>query len=314
MKSIVLDLGGTNIKTAIVQREKTYKISSIPFSSKTDFNITIQKITSRINLLINGLQGGINEINGIGLSIPGIVNIDENRVISINKKHDGAIDFDFNGWVKSHWNLPLVMDNDARAALIGEWKYGAGKGYEHIVMLTLGTGVGGAAMINGKLMYGKHFQAGCLGGHFTINFKGRQCTCGNIGCVESEASAWVLPELIRKSRYFSKKNMDSRAPDFKRFFELYEEKDLLAVDVIHHCRDAWAAGIISLIHAYDPEIVILGGGIMESGEYLLPYFQEWVDQLAWTPMEKVRIMKAQNINTSALLGLGYMLNSKNDNF
>ena len=310
MKSIVLDLGGTNIKIAIVQREQVYNISTIPFSSKTDFSITMQKITSHINLLMNDLKGGINDINGIGLSIPGIVNIKENRVISINKKHEGAIEFDFNEWMKNHWDLPLVMDNDARAALVGEWKFGAGQGYDHIVMLTLGTGVGGAAMINGKLIYGKHFQAGCLGGHFTINFKGRQCTCGNIGCVESEASSWILPELIRENGHFPNKLADQQIPDFKKLFDLYEKKDPLALEIIHHCRKAWAAGIISLIHAYDPEIVIVGGGIMDSGEYLLPYFQEKVDQLAWTPMEKVKISKAKNINSSALLGLGYMLNGK----
>jgi glucokinase len=258
------------------------------------------------------LEDGINEINGIGLSIPGIVNINEKRVISINKKHEGAIEFDFNGWVKSQWDLPLVMDNDARAALNGEWKFGAGKGYNHIVMVTLGTGVGGAAMINGRLIYGKHFQAGCLGGHFTVNFKGRQCTCGNTGCVESEASSWVLPDLIRESRYFSNNLIEQGIPDFKKLFELYRERDPLATDIIHHCRDAWTAGIISLIHAYDPEIVILGGGIMDSGESLLSFFQNKVDMLAWTPMEKVKIVKAHNINTSALLGLGYMLNDKTE--
>ncbi|MCF8346472.1 MAG: ROK family protein [Bacteroidales bacterium] len=310
MKSIVLDLGGTNIKNAIVQNDQLDHVSSFPFSSKTDFNVTMQNMTTEVDSLINSLPGGIQEINGIGLAIPGIVNVHDNRVISINKKHEEAIEFDFNGWVKKHWDLPLVMDNDARAALIGEWKYGAGQGYNHIVMVTLGTGVGGAAMINGRLIYGKHFQAGCLGGHFIINFRGRPCTCGNVGCVESEASGWVLPELTRKSRYFSKS--DKRIPDFKELFERYQAKDPLAMDVIHHCRDAWSAGIISLIHAYDPEIVIIGGGIMESGEYFLSHFQEKVDKLAWTPMENVKIVKAQNINASALLGLGYMLKGVTD--
>ena len=263
MKSIAFDLGGTNIKAGLLENGKILEWVGISISPDTDFSEHMKKVTSQINTIIDWLGQGTHEISGIGLAMPGIIDIHQHKVISINKKHEGAVHFNFNEWMSENWSLPLIMDNDARAALVGEWQYGSGKGYNHIVMITLGTGVGGAAMMDGQLIYGKHYQAGCLGGHFTINFHGKECTCGNIGCVESEASSGALGDLVRQHQLFSEKYKEGeQLPDFKRLFELYENKDPLAEDVINHCLNAWSAGIISLIHSYDPEIVIVFIGVI----------------------------------------------------
>src|SRR3990170_7444612 len=106
------------------------------------------------------------------------------------------------GWAMERWGVPLVLENDARAALVGEWQYGAGKDCDNVVLITLGTGVGTAALINGKLLHGKHFLAGSLGGHMSINLHGDVCNCGNLGCVESEASTWALQKLVTRDRNF----------------------------------------------------------------------------------------------------------------
>ena len=92
--------------------------------------------------------------------------------------------------LKQNWNVDFFIDNDARLAAVGEWKYGAGKDTDNLVVMTIGTGIGTSVIMNGKLLRGKHFQAGCLGGHFSVKYNGSMCTCGNSGCVEAYASTW----------------------------------------------------------------------------------------------------------------------------
>ncbi len=200
------------------------------------------------------------------------------------------------------------MENDARAALVGEWQYGAGKDYNDIVMITLGTGVGGAAMIDGHLLYGKHYQAGCLGGHFTVNYDGNRCTCGNVGCVEAEASSWNLSKLLEEHPDLTDiSGNDGERIDFEQLFHLYEKGYGTAGDFIRHCTKVWSAGIVSMIHAYDPELVIISGGIMNSKQHILPFIRDWVDRYAWTPGGCVRVEAATSTANTALLGLSHLI-------
>src|SRR6478736_1146438 len=99
--------------------------------------------------------------------------------------------------------MPLALENDANAALAGGWQYGAGRGFQSVVLMTLGTGVGTSAVVDGVPLRGQHGQAGCLGGHVTVNIDGERCVCKNIGCVESEASTWALPTHARRDPDFA---------------------------------------------------------------------------------------------------------------
>jgi glucokinase len=195
-------------------------------------------------------------------------------------------------------------------ALLGEWQYGAGRAYNNLVMVTLGTGIGSAVLINGLLLKGKHFQAGNLGGHFVVNHRGTRCTCGNIGCVEAEASTWRLPSLLKEHSLFSKSSMkDEKALDFKTLFRHADNNDLVAKEVLDHCLSVWAAGIITMIHAFDPELIILSGGIMKSATVILPVLQEKVNQHAWTPWGKVKLVEARYPDSAALYGAEYLVRS-----
>ncbi len=308
MTTICIDLGGTIVKGGIFSEGNMVESGSIPSRSGGDFSLTMTMINDFILGLLTRSGTDIKKIKGIGLSIPGIVNVKQNKVLSINKKHEGAIRYDFNKWADKQFETRIVMENDARAALVGEWQYGAGRGYDNIVMMTLGTGVGGAAMINGELLYGKHYQAGCLGGHFTINYQGDICTCGNIGCVEAEASSWKLEQLITNYPDLNHKvSHEIEKTDFKKLFELYAKGDKSTEKIINHCLKVWSSGIVSLIHAYDPELVILGGGIMKSKDYILPFIREWVEKHAWTPSEQVKIKVAQFSSSPALIGMNHLV-------
>jgi glucokinase len=179
-----------------------------------------------------------------------------------------------------------------------------------LVMVTLGTGVGSAVLMDGKLLYGRHFQAGNLGGHFTVNYRGYPCTCGNVGCVEAEASTWRLPSLLKSHPGFEHSSLvPEHVLDFETLLRHSDAGDAVAEEILEHCIAVWSAGIITMIHAFDPEKVILGGGVMHAAGRILPALQEQVDRFAWTPWGKVALLQARNLRTAALHGADYLIRS-----
>jgi len=311
MKTIALDLGGTRLKLSLVADGKVIAETILPAFSDNGLIPRLKSIEEAVSLMLAGMKMEVSQLTGVGISIPGIVDTKQMRVLSINKKFIDVTGFDFNKWTEETWGIPVHLENDARAALIGEWQYGAGKGCDDLVLVTIGTGIGGAAMIEGKLLQGRHFQAGCLGGHFTINMHGSECTCGNVGCVEAEASTWKLPGLLRNHPGFAQsKASEAGLLDFETLFALAEQGDQTCIDVMNHCLDAWSAGIVTMIHAYDPEMVIIGGGVMKSEKIILPYIRQKVAQHAWTPWGRVKIESAHFTDQAGMLGIAYLLENK----
>jgi len=308
--TIAVDLGGTIVKIGLLKDGQLIDRSEIVAQSASGLRAQLPDLERAIDhiLLSNQLQR--KEILGIGFSFAGLVDSSKNRILSTNQKYDDGPDIDLVEWARLKWNCPLFAENDARMALLGEWQYGAGKDCSDLVMVTLGTGIGSAVLINGQLLKGKHFQAGNLGGHFVVNHQGSLCTCGNIGCVESEASTWRLPSLLKEHPEFSKSGIrNEKVLDFKALFQHAQNNDRVAKEVLEHCLSAWAGGIITMIHAFDPEIMILSGGIMKSSSILLPALQENVNQLAWTPWGKVKLVEAQFPDSAALYGADYLVRS-----
>ena len=310
MYSIGIDLGGTVIKTGLVQDGKI-----IDFYSFERFISLSRGIMSNLSYVEDAIDSLLDENNilpsqlsGIGLAFPGIVNPVDNIIVATNLKYDDAKNFVFPAWVQNRWKTSCYMDNDARAATLGEWQYGVGCGYDNLVMVTFGTGIGTGVVLDGRPLYGKHFQAGSLGGHFVVDYRGRRCSCGNSGCVEAMASSSFLAEIIREDATLSAECREQADRyDFARLFALWREGDADALAICNKCMDVWAAGIVSYIHAYDPEIVILGGGVMQSGDIILPGLQKRVDALAWQPSGKVRLVASELGDKAAILGTAYKL-------
>lgn len=309
-KTIAVDLGGTRIKAGIVSNgEVLGSVYAEAFSDK-GLIARLPVVEESIDHLMDKLKISAEEISGLGISIPGIVDTAEMKLLSVNKKFSDAVGFDFRSWALRKWGKPVFLENDARCALLGEWQHGAGKGSDNLVMFTFGTGVGGAAIIEGKLLRGRHFMAGCLLGHITINYHGENCNCGNIGCVESEASSWRLPSMAREHALFPASMLSgSDIIDYRLIFECAGKGDMLSNVLVTRSLEAWSAGIINSIHAYDPERVIIGGGIMRSQNVILPFIREKVHRHAWTPWGKVEIEAAQFPDEAALYGLDYLVNS-----
>jgi len=306
--AIVMDIGGTKIKLGLVKDDKIICTRSIDAESANGLKEKLPVIEKLVDEMLLDQNVSSSAVAGVGISIPGIVDSKQKKVLSIDNKFNDVVDMNLSEWVNNTWHTNLEMENDARCALIGEWKYGKGNGSDNVVLMTIGTGVGSSAVIEGKVLRGKHFQAGCLGGHFTVNIKGQQCNCGNKGCVEVEASTWNIERIAKTSESFSSSVLSKENMlDFESIFRCAKHGDALAIQLRDHCLNVWSAAAVNLIHAYDPEILVIGGGVMASADEIIPYIQKKTDEHAWTPWGKVKVVAAENINSAALLGAAYLV-------
>jgi glucokinase len=304
MITIAADLGGTKVKLGIMMDGKVAQQASMPALSHEGLSRRLPAIAEEIDRLLASLGLDCRQCDVLGLTFPGLVDADANRVRATYGKWDDAPGLDLEAWAKARFSLPLVMENDTRLALFGEWRAGAGVGCNNLVLVTLGTGLGTSAVIEGKLLTGVHGQAGVLGGHFSTNRQGARCTCGNIGCAEAEASTWALARLAEKHPEFEASALRSRGNvDFGAIFELARQGDSCAMQLKTHAIAVWAQMMVNLIHAYDPERIILGGGIAAGAEDFFDDLKAAILSHAHTPWGKVDIVVGRLGSSAALLGL-----------
>lgn len=307
----VIDFGGTNIKLALVKDSKIIISSSIAAESNKGIVPKLSQVKECISLMLQNKNLQFKHLNAVGIATPGIVDSVGNKIMSINSKYADAVDVDFNKWCDEAFSCPVVMDNDANLALLGETSYGCAKGCENAVLLTIGTGLGTAALIEGRLLHGKHFQAGCLGGHFIIDFQGRDCSCGGKGCAETLGGSKELAKFAPLIEGFSESRLaEEKQINMEVLINLMKQKDEFCVNLFDRMMEIYAASIVNLIHAYDPEVIILSGGVMKSKEDILPGLIKKVHSRAWTPWGKVEFKVAENPDSSVLLGLEAMIQRK----
>lgn len=306
MYYVGIDLGGTVIKIGLVSEGKVLDTARLDADSGSGLASRLSPMKEAVDTLLAKHCVTPSSLGGVSLAFPGIVDVAGAKAAGTNAKYDDAPELDLRSWVRECWNVEFAMDNDARAAAVGEWLYGAGRGCRNMVMMTIGTGIGTGVVLDGHLLYGHNNCAGSLGGHLIVDYKGRRCTCGNIGCVEAHGSSFFLPEIMKDlsgvSEQFAE---DPSNRNFRTLFEKYRKGDPEAVTVVESCMDVWAYGIVNYVHAYDPEIVVMGGGVMKSSDIILPYVREKVASLAWQPGDKVRIVASESGDDAALLSADY---------
>ena len=299
-----IDLGGTIVKLGLVRNGKILAKTTVGADSQAGLDHMMGPIGEASDRLL-ALTGTV-DLSGVTLAFPGIVDGRINRAVSTNAKYNDAPKVDLESWVKEKYHVPFAMDNDARMALVGEWIHGAGRGAENMVMMTIGTGIGTGAVVDGRPLHGRNWCAGSLGGHFVIDYKGRRCSCGNVGCVEAQASSFFLPKIIGEDASLSVSfRRDETNFNFKILFEKFRFADPEAMHVVTECMNVWSAAIVTYIHAYDPEIIVVGGGIMKSADIILPYLRERVYSLAWCPLAKPEIVVSELGDDAALLAAEY---------
>ena len=279
MIAIGIDIGGMSIKGAAVDSNgRVYEKFSMPFIKGEPGEETIRKLAETVKEYIaaNGLE---NKIAGIGLGSPGTLDI-----------KNGVVNYANNlGWENLHvadifheiLPYPVRLTNDANAASLGEAKFGAGKSYDNIIMLTLGTGVGGGIIINGKLYEGNEGKGAELG-HSVIVVDGEQCTCGRKGCLETYASATALIRETKKAMHANRRSLMWKiCPDIdlvggKVPFEATKQGDKVAIDVLDNYIKYLGEGILNFCNIFRPNVVVLSGGIANAGDYLFDRVNKYI--------------------------------------
>ena len=271
--AVGVDVGGTLLKAALVTVRGELQATFQQDSPRTaaalrDFILSVRRHAQR-------------PVTGIGIGCKGVIDSSTTRVNSL----PGNLHF-LEGCVLREVvemeGLPVCADNDARAALVAEVLWGSARGRRNVVLLTLGTGVGGAALVNGMLVRGVS-GAACHFGHMTIDVRGGLCICGNHGCLETRFSSRAIESdyaahIHRALPTLLKPDADGRVPNTEAIFRAASDGDASASRVLDLALEALTASVVSLLHIFDPELLILGGNIAAAGTQLLEPLQDEVDR------------------------------------
>jgi glucokinase len=300
--AIAVDIGGSHVEFGIVCEDRVL-ISKTIKVQKASIKTVLPELQVELRSLIS--RSGVEErkIAGVVLGICAIAD-GTRSVLAANGKYADAVGFDFAGWSESSFGLPCRVENDTRLALLGEHYAGAARGYDDAALVTLGTGIGGAVMLGGRLLQSVGHRAGGLAGHLGVKWDGRTCSCGNRGCAEAEASTSVLDAICREMKGFAESILETseRPIDFQSLFDAVDAGDAFAQEVLNRCIEVWSALAVTLIHAYDPQIIVFGGGVLQRHEAILPRIREHVCRYAWVERDSVKIVPAQLGSSAALLG------------
>lgn len=301
-----IDLGGTFIKGGIADVEGNILVNDkIPTESEKGSKGVASNIAKLTEILLEKSGLTIGDMVGMGIGVPGMIDSKRGEVVysnNLNWEH-----FFISEEVERLTGLPVKIANDANVAAIGEAKFGCGKEYENTILITLGTGVGGGIVIDGKLFEGNR-SAGAELGHSVIVAGGEQCTCGRKGCLEAYASATAL---IRDTKRAMQANPQSKMWEVgslenvtgKTSFD-YAGCDEWAKAVVDNYIEKLGTGLTNLANEFRPEAIILGGGVCAQGDNLIKPLQEFLDGELYAGKKgpQVKLLTATLGNDAGLLG------------
>ena len=273
-----VDLGGTKIYTALVDLEgniiKEKTVETLAFEGE---NAVKGRIIDTINYVIDGSEK--NLIKSIGIGSPGPLDV-KNGVI-IENSNLPFKNFEIVKTIRETYDLPTYLDNDANVATLGEFMFGAGKGTENMVFITASTGIGGGAVINGKLFRGTTGNALEVG-HTIVANEGPRCGCGNIGCAEALGSGTAIgkraKEAVATNVETSLKNYENVTS--KEVFKEAANGDRVAKNILETSLNYLGIAVANTITNFDPEKVVIGGGVINGGSIVLDTIRRVVGERA----------------------------------
>ena len=308
MTVLACDLGGTRTKLGIVRDGQVLAQSIVSSNSNQGLASLLPLLKTEWLRLLKQFDLRPSDCYGVGVSFPSLIDYTNGRILDAYGKFDDAMAIDLRAWSRAELGLPLAIENDARMACIGEWQHGAGKGSKNLVMVTLGTGLGTSVIMEGRVLRGVHGQAGVLGGHLTLRYGGRACACGNTGCAEAEASSFSLAHLASTHSGFVNSPLANNPQiDYASLFRYAAAGDACAMALRDHNLLVWSSLAVSLIHSYDPELLIFGGVIMASADVILPALRDYVRRHAHTPWGQVRVETSALGDQAALVAAEWLL-------
>ena len=310
MKYVGIDVGGTNLKAGIVDENgnilATTKMKIAQIANQEELARTMADMTRE---LAQAANVPMEEIASVGVGVPGTVEI-----------HSGSLLYSCNLTLRNvplrrlfhkHLRMPLYIENDANCAALAEYFVGAGRGTKRFLMVTLGTGIGGGIIHNGKIFHGSNGMAGEVG-HMSIIYGGHPCPCGRNGCWEQYASASALKRMTREAVARHPESILARvveenngAASGQSAFIAARRGDSVGQQV---CRDYigyLSEGIVNLINIFQPDALAIGGGVSnEADEYLLiPVQQQAAKEMIPCSRDKMtRIVRAELGNQAGIIG------------
>lgn len=271
--AIGIDLGGTSVKYALIDDKGIFHArGKLPSNANVSAEAVIEQLVKSCEKTLTvARQKGIT-VSGIGIGTPGIVDTGNRRIAGGAENIKGWENIDLADRIEAVTHLPVIIGNDANLMGLGETLYGAGAGMRNVVFLTVGTGIGGAIVIDGKLFNG-YANRGTELGHVPLFADGEPCACGSIGCLEHYASTSALV------RRFSERAEDAGI-SFKDvingelIIDLYKRGNKLAIESMEEHCDFLGHGIAGFINIFSPQLVVIGGGLSEAGDFYIRKVEE----------------------------------------
>jgi glucokinase len=266
LNAIGVDVGGTKIAAGIVNPQGKI-LDEVRYPTPHSPKILIENIARAIKEVGDGREAG-----GVCLAVPGLIHASENKVVFSPNLH--AIEgIPLKDELEPRIELPLTVENDGNAAAWGEFRFGVGSEADHLVFVTLGTGIGGGVITHGVLMRGAQGSGGELG-HVTVQATGPRCACGNHGCLEALASGSALARRARELAIENPGSALGRLATRRQILgedvtELARQGDQVALSVLEETGRWLGVGLAAFVNIFNPEVVAVGGGAMEAGELIL---------------------------------------------
>jgi glucokinase len=296
-----IDIGGTKIALALEnQAGERIAARRLP----TEVGLGPERILENVSRAIEEMLAETNtELTAVGIGCPGPIDIERGLALSPTNLPDW-IDFPLVETIKNRFHAPTVLDNDANAAALGEYFYGAGRGFKDILYVTISTGIGGAIICEGNIHHGVGASAGEVG-HTIVKHDGVRCLCGTRGCLETIASGLSIARRMRETLAARNGKNTAKLDEItaETVVEAVRSGDETARGIWDETIKYLAIGIGNAITLLAPEAVVIGGGVSEAGELLLkPLREEIGKNVTMLPIEKVEILKASLGSESGVCG------------
>ena len=313
VKRIGIDVGGTNVKIALVDGDgKIIYSNSVPTYAQMGYEYTVNNIKQAIKDLMKETNTEAKDIQGIGFDFPGQVDC-KTGVVKNAPNIPGWVNVPIAQMIEDEFHIPTRIDNDVRCAALGELKFGAGRGCENFVCITVGTGIGSGLVINGKVVRGAANAAGEIG-HIKLQMEdGPLCGCGDSGCLEAFASG---PSIVAMAQEYLKGGKSAKFRELAGDGEITpyivakaaEAGDPVARRIFEKMGYYIGMGLTSVINLLNPEKIIIGGGVAECGELLLDPIRRTINERAMkVQREAVEIVPAELGNSAGVIGASMLV-------
>lgn len=304
---IGVDVGGTFMKFGLFKEDGTLLEKWQSPTDQTKPDVILQQIRQEVQKAMQTCGMSIEDTIGIGIGVPGSV---DRQGIVISAPNLGWSMVNIQELAKDFFSVPVGIANDANAAALGEQFFGSGEGCDSMVFVTLGTGVGGGVVVNGRLINGAFGGAGEIGHMLMNEQETRVCTCGKCGCLEQYASARGIAKMAEKMLVSTNQKTLLRSYDVltaKEVFDAIKAKDSFAMEIGEMFGSMLGRALSYVAAAVDPQMFVIGGGMSAAGEILLDYVEKYYRRYAFDPSKKTPFRLARLGNDAGIFGAARMI-------